>query len=216
MNDVRGLSQGSVVQLMGLPVGNVDEITFDKKGNLVLVLLINKKFQKRITEGSTAGLRTQGALGDKFVFVTPGPMTASPLKNGSYIETEIGGDLFTTLSERGDQLEYLFEIIKDTRDVMKDLKGDGELRVIIKELAIASKNLSQFSQDLNADQGGKDLNKSLKKLNQILAKIDNGSGSLGALINDPSLYNKLRVLLGEKNVSPIKSAIRDAIQESEN
>lgn len=37
----------------------------------------------------------------------------------------------------------------------------------------------------------RDLNETNKKLNNILTKIDNGEGTLGQLVNDPSLYNNV-------------------------
>tara|TARA_B100001248_G_scaffold262154_1_gene256412 strand:- start:9575 stop:10354 length:780 start_codon:yes stop_codon:yes gene_type:complete len=215
MPEVRGIATGSVVQLVGVPVGNVEEITFNQKGDLVMVLLIESDYQERITEGSIAGLRTQGALGDKFVYIMPGDYGAPPLKDGDYITTEEGSDLFSALSEKGDQVEYLFEMLRDARDLIREIKGDGEIKDAIISLKQAAANLNQFTSDLNGNGSGKELRNTIERLNQIMAKIDNGNGSLGALINDPSLYKKLNDFLGGKDVSPIKSAIRDSIQEIE-
>lgn len=43
----------------------------------------------------------------------------------------------------------------------------------------------------------RDLNKTNAELNQILSKINNGEGSLGKIINDPTLYDNLESLSGE-------------------
>jgi hypothetical protein len=45
----------------------------------------------------------------------------------------------------------------------------------------------------------RDLNKTNTQLNQILVKINNGEGSLGKMVNDPTLYNNLESLSGEMN-----------------
>jgi virulence factor Mce-like protein len=45
----------------------------------------------------------------------------------------------------------------------------------------------------------RDLNKTNGKLNEILTKINNGEGSLGKMLNDPSLYNNLESLTSEMN-----------------
>lgn len=45
----------------------------------------------------------------------------------------------------------------------------------------------------------KDLNKTNSELNEILIKINNGEGSLGKMLNDPSLYNNLESLTSEMN-----------------
>lgn len=214
---VQGISKGSVVQLVGLPIGNVSRIEFeDKTSQLAVILEINKEFQNRITEGSTAGVRTQGALGDKFIFITPGPQDAKPLQVNGIIETEKGGDLFATIAEKGGTIDDVVEIIRDLKLLIKDINGNNEVKDIIANLKSTTNELKSFTNDLNADKSGQEIRQSISKLNQILAKIENGSGTLGAIINDPSLYKKLQQLAGPQNVSPIKSAIRDSLRETEN
>jgi phospholipid/cholesterol/gamma-HCH transport system substrate-binding protein len=213
---VQGISKGSVVQLVGLPVGNVDRIEFDdESGQLDVVLEINSEFQNRITEGSFAGVRTQGALGDKFVYVTPGKGGA-PMKQGDLLGTEQGGDIFTTLSEKTANINEVFEIISGLKKIVNDINGNDEIKTIVANLKSTTDDLRAFTNDLNKDKSGQEIRQTIGKLHQIIAKIENGSGTLGAIINDPTLYKKLQQLAGPQNVSPIKSAIRDSIRETEN
>lgn len=44
-----------------------------------------------------------------------------------------------------------------------------------------------------------DLKDTNSQLNQILSKINNGQGSLGKMVNDPTLYNNLESLSGQMN-----------------
>lgn len=214
---VQGISKGSVVQLVGLPIGNVARIEFeDDSYQLAVILEINKAYQHRITEGSTAGVRTQGALGDKFIFITPGPQGGKALAANAIIETEKSGDLFSTLSEKGENINQVFEIITDLRNMVKDINGNNEIKEVMANLKSTTEQLKNFTNDLNADKSGQEIRQTISKLHQILAKIENGSGTLGAIINDPTLYKKLQQLAGPQNVSPIKSAIRDSIRETEN
>jgi phospholipid/cholesterol/gamma-HCH transport system substrate-binding protein len=214
---VQGISKGSVVQLVGLPIGNVSRIEFeDDSYQLAVYVEINKKFQSRITKGSIAGVRTQGALGDKFIFITPGPQNAPVLTANETLDTEVGGDLFSNLSEKSANLNQVFEIITDLRNIVKDINGNNEIKDIVTNLKSTSEQLKNFTNDLNADKSGQEIRQTISKLHQILAKIENGSGTLGAIINDPTLYKKLQQLAGPQDVSPIKSAIRDSIRETEN
>jgi len=50
-------------------------------------------------------------------------------------------------------------------------------------------NLEQFSSDL--DVLSQNLQESTNSLNSILEKVDNGEGTIGLMLNDPSLYNNL-------------------------
>ena len=50
------------------------------------------------------------------------------------------------------------------------------------------------------------------RLNSILSKIDDGEGSLGMLLNDPTLYEDLKVLVGGAQRSAVvRSLIRFAV-----
>lgn len=50
-------------------------------------------------------------------------------------------------------------------------------------------NLEQFSNDL--DELSQSLQESTNSLNSILSKVDEGDGTIGLMLNDPSLYNNL-------------------------
>src|SRR4051812_6497436 len=77
LEETSGLNVGGVVQISGVPVGNVARIDFDSGSTkLVVTLNVDKRYSSRLTKGSTAAIRTQGALGDKFVMITPGPANA--------------------------------------------------------------------------------------------------------------------------------------------
>jgi len=41
------------------------------------------------------------------------------------------------------------------------------------------------------------------RLNSILAKIDRGEGTLGLILNDPTLYEELKILVGGANRSGV-------------
>ena len=41
------------------------------------------------------------------------------------------------------------------------------------------------------------------RLNSILAKIDRGDGTLGLIVNDPTLYEDLKLLVGGANRSAV-------------
>src|SRR5262245_48778458 len=83
---VQGLGRGSVVSVVGVPVGNVRDIQFIPGSTDVDVLVsLEASVYDRITEGSKATVKTQGALGDKYIYIDPGPLGGKPLKPGSVI-----------------------------------------------------------------------------------------------------------------------------------
>src|SRR6185312_4186033 len=63
MPQVQGLGKGSVVSLVGVPIGNVEKIAFvEGSSDVEITITVEKSVQKRITEGSLASVKTQGAL----------------------------------------------------------------------------------------------------------------------------------------------------------
>ena len=54
------------------------------------------------------------------------------------------------------------------------------------------------------------------RLNSILAKIDRGEGTLGLMLNDPTLYEELKLLVGGANRSTVVRTLIDMVTPDEN
>ena len=54
------------------------------------------------------------------------------------------------------------------------------------------------------------------KLNSILAKVDSGEGTLGLMVNDPTLYEDLKLLVGGANRSAIVRTMINLTTEGDN
>jgi phospholipid/cholesterol/gamma-HCH transport system substrate-binding protein len=222
-DQVQGLAPGSVVSLAGVRVGNVDKIQFIPQENKLDVFMkVDKSLLKRITEGSEVEIRTQGALGDKFVFIIPGSPTAPPVKDGDALPVAKSTDLMAILSEKAGQAGQLFDIISDVHKITQSIVAEGRLDQIMKDMSSATKDFRQAAQDGKQviseirSEDSKKLTLAIDKMNSILTKIDNGQGSLGALINDPSLHDSLKAMLGGNDrKKTIKSLIRSSIEKSD-
>jgi phospholipid/cholesterol/gamma-HCH transport system substrate-binding protein len=218
---IDGLSAGSIVRLSGFEVGNISNIEFSENDTkLVVNLKILKIHQDRITTNSVAGLRTQGALGDRYVYITPGEPGGTPLKNGDYIKPEVSSDLFTTLTQRGDDLSKIFDILKEIDKFTKAMNRDGRSEKMFNNLESASQHFSQSMEKFNLvltdlrGEDGKNLKVISKDLKSVLEKIDNGSGTLGGFINDPTIHEKIKAFLGgTKRNDYMKSVIQKTIQD---
>jgi phospholipid/cholesterol/gamma-HCH transport system substrate-binding protein len=217
---VNGLGEGSVVQLVGMVVGNVKSIQLAKNSNQVEVILkVNQKYQKRITEGSMGELRTQGALGDKYIFIKPGPPDAPPLQEGGILLTNPEGDLFSTIAKKGNEFKQIFEIITNLNILIQGLNKEGRSAKLVENLSQASGKLVDLLKKLDKMAGPVEksdeatLKRAIAHLNSILEKIDSGEGTLGKLINDPSLHTRLKEILGgSKRNKYLKGLIRKSIK----
>ena len=87
---------------------------------------------------------------------------------------------------------------------------------IAEGLAATAKHLASAAARLNQDLENLQLKAAVTNLNSILEKINNGQGTLGALVNDPSLYDDAKALVGGTNRSRIvRNMVRQTIQKNE-
>lgn len=219
---VQGLAVGSVVSLSGVTVGNVESITFLPEENTLNVQMkINEDFIDRVRQGSQVEIRTQGALGDKFIFIIPGDPRAEHIKEGDVLKVAKATDLLGIVAERGNETSKVFDIINELHKITHTLNANNRFARIMDNMETTATHLSQASKEsqkfmaqMNSQGSGDKLGKSIDKLDSILNKIDRGEGSLGALINDPSIHNRLKTLLGGSNrKSQVESLLRTSIEK---
>ena len=172
-----------------------------------------------------ASVKTQGALGDKYVFIEPGPIGGKPLLEGQLISASDEGDFIDVITEKSKDLSTVVDVVNETHTLLKALNKDGNSALFMHQAVGMTQEMKSFlveARKLVKDIRGQDendakLKQSLTHLSNILEKIDRGEGSLGALVNDPSLHERLVSILGEQPRNKfLKPLIRGSIQKSEN
>ncbi|MBN2809689.1 MAG: outer membrane lipid asymmetry maintenance protein MlaD [Deltaproteobacteria bacterium] len=95
-NSVSGLKSGARVEIAGVQVGKVAEITLvDDQARVVLAL----KPEVKIGSDVFASIKTQGIIGDKYVQLTPGAEEDYLKDGGRITETEGAVDLEALISK---------------------------------------------------------------------------------------------------------------------
>jgi phospholipid/cholesterol/gamma-HCH transport system substrate-binding protein len=98
--NIAGLTEGSQVEIAGVPVGKVSKINL-LNDQAIVELLINPDV--KIQEDSIASIRTQGLIGDKYVKISPGGSDEYIKPNGFITDTESTVDIEELISK------YIFE-----------------------------------------------------------------------------------------------------------
>ncbi len=217
MDSIEGLGPGSLVQLLGVTIGNVGSVSPLPSENKVLIQLgIDNRYQNLIKEGSKVETKTKGVLGDKFVSINP-EGSGKVLQDGDFLIHEPQVDIFSVISSEGDKIENLFVVLQELATLVKSLNANNKAVEIMHNLNESSKGLTELISSLNVlakdIQEEKKLKQSLYYLNSVLRKIDKGQGTLGALINDSSLYDRIEQLLsGSERQTYVKELVRRAIK----
>ena len=178
-----------------------------EKKKVKVKLKISKRYQDRIRADSTATIVTQGLLGDKMVFISVGSATADILKDGSLLMSESPSG-FAEVMEKGDVLlKNVNDVALQVKDILNEVKtGEGMIHGLIynphgeelvNDLKLIAENLEEASRNVASVSG----------------KINRGEGTLGALVNDATLFNDMKTLLGKANRNKlIRAVIRYTLQ----
>jgi phospholipid/cholesterol/gamma-HCH transport system substrate-binding protein len=186
---LKELKKGDEVRMAGVTIGSVQETRLDlarRRG--VAVLLINPDIQ--IPSDSTASIVMAGLIGTNYVGVELGSTGAAPLAAGDEIHTKVTADINTIMTEIGNlgqKLDGAFSTFTNA------ISGDGKTPGLFQKL------------DKIVSDNGEKVTATMTNLQDITTKLNSGEGTLGKLINDPTLHDQLVAAVGE-----IKSTAADA------
>lgn len=99
---ISGLREGAVVEIAGVPVGEVSRIDLDQEYYEARVSMAIREGVK-ISEDSIASIRTSGIIGDRYVSISSGGSPEYLEKGGEITETESAINLEELLGK------YIFE-----------------------------------------------------------------------------------------------------------
>ena len=192
LNSSEGLFVSSYASINGLRAGSVSQIELEGD-KVVLTLAIKKQFTKFINQSSIASIKGAGILGDKYIYIETRE-EAPILPKGSFIKTnsewsEINENILATVQE----------VVNEINVFLKELNQQEGDESVAKEIRAVAQQMNQ----LLSDQNNQNVQNILKYLGSILKKIDNGQGTLGALINNRELHNNAVSFLGQESYSNI-------------
>lgn len=95
---VSGLTKGAKVEISGVQIGSVDEISLEPKRSVAVIRMKIKK-GLALSEDAIASIKTSGLIGDKYIRISPGG-SDNILKPGDTLtETESAIDLEELISK---------------------------------------------------------------------------------------------------------------------
>jgi phospholipid/cholesterol/gamma-HCH transport system substrate-binding protein len=189
MTNIDGLRKGAEVRLSGKKIGSVKEINFSSqiptdqnaRNNLEIVMEIDGKLDsrpaiERIRTDSQAVLKSAGVLGDYVIDITPGTLSrGQPIKDGDRIksiEQKSVGDIINAAQNALGNLNAISDDIKTMTGTLR--RGEG--------------SMGRF---LNDEAFYLDLDKAVRRAENLMHDIQQGDGTIGKLVKDPALHDRL-------------------------
>ena len=100
-DNASGLKVGATVEIAGVTVGKVSEISLGKENLAKVALLINQDV--KVSADAIASIRTQGLIGDKYIKIIQGADEEMLKDGGAIFDTESAIDFEELVSK------YIFE-----------------------------------------------------------------------------------------------------------
>jgi phospholipid/cholesterol/gamma-HCH transport system substrate-binding protein len=178
--DVQGLDRGADVRLAGLRAGRVADMRIDGDHVRVTMAIDGHLTVRR---DAVARLDFRALSGERFVSLTLGTPTAPPAEPGTVLE----GETPAGLAEAVDQMARVAQSI----DELAGTLNTEASRLLVSLADVVEENRTALG-DLTTHVAS------------ITEKLDRGTGTLGRLLNDPRLYDRVT-----ETVTDVRQSVQD-------
>ncbi len=187
-DDLKELKVGDEVRMAGVKIGTVEKTRLAGR-KAQAVLRINPGV--KVTDDATAAITMAGLLGTNYVGVDLGTEGHPFLKDGDEMHTRVTPDLNSIMADLGSLGQKLNGALGSFSATLNgDPKTGGGLFQKLDKLI-----------STNSDKVGA----TVENMREISDKLNRGQGTLGKLINDPTLHDQLLA-----SMTQIKAAAADA------
>ena len=184
-----GLTEGSMVEILGTRAGQIQEIVINPDKKIHAIARIDSDMAVFVRSDSRAAIRrTFGIAGDAYLEITRG--------HGPPLDWEFA--VLTVESDRRTS-DTLAELIEELRIKILPVVDDSHKAILL---------FMEVARELqDPDKGVQQL---LENLTSITDRIDNGEGALGRLLTEDRLVRDLEALIGR--MGPILDDMEKTIE----
>jgi phospholipid/cholesterol/gamma-HCH transport system substrate-binding protein len=217
-NNISGLLVGNNIRYSGINVGVVDNIIIINDSTVQVDMLIRRNVQQFIKADSRTRIGSDGIIGDRVIKITQGSDNAKTVKDGQLILSEEPIETDQVLVSLQTSAANVEIITNQLAQIMINANsGEGAIGRLIHDTTIAE-NITQTIENFKKSSEGFDETIEVTKENvfefmeklqltvakteiasiqigEIMTKINNGEGSLGALIHDTTMAGNFRQTL---------------------
>jgi phospholipid/cholesterol/gamma-HCH transport system substrate-binding protein len=204
--NVSGLARGAKVRVAGLDAGEVLEIIVPPQpdARFRIHFRVVTRFQPILRADSKASIQNDGLVGNKFLQVDAGTSATAAVAPGSTIMSREPIEISDLLAQASDT-------VKSANQAVEDIRG-GITQTVAAVLDL-NKQTSEVISDVGAqvDKFASTGNRITDDVSSIVTSVKQGQGTIGKIITDDRLYNQLRDLAseGQMTMTNFKGASED-------
>ncbi len=230
-SNVSGLQVGNTIRFSGINVGTVEKIKIINDSSVQVGMMIQKSIQEFIKTDCQATIGSEGIIGDRVLVITQSTSNAAGVQNGQHlssIEPVEMDAIFVSLSVSATNAEV---ITKQMAEIMVNInQGNGTLGRLIQDSTIAE-DISEIISSLKEGSAGivENLDNIMGSLEEtaaslltgsetvveIVAKVNQGEGTLGRLIQDTIIAENInQTIIQLKNSSILLNENMEALKSN--
>lgn len=226
---VAGLQSGAQVHYQGVGVGRVESVRLpvEPGGRITVTMSIAQRAQHLIRENTQAQIKSDGLVGEQIIVLVNPAEVADPIEEGGVLPGIDPIDVFEITDRAMASVQNFESAAIAFEEIMRDVqRGEGtlgkviydstlyyevvqttnETRRVMSSLAASAETSAEILVDLVEEAAG--------SINSILVKAESGEGTLGRLLNDPSVYESL--LATSDTLQSMSRDLRNISQSAEN
>ncbi len=219
-NQIEGLKPGAPVRLSGYDIGSVSniELVDEKSGNVEVKMRIDNDLKHFIRLDSQAAIETEGLVGKKIVTISAGSSAMAEIIEGGIVKSKNPLNLSAIMEQTESTISYLSELTKNLSEIIvKVNNGEGTIGKIVNddrlyEAAVditynADKSLTAVTERLTSvsdiiiemtssiNSIITSVDTAIVDVRQIIERVNNGKGTLGALISDEKIADSVKTMV---------------------
>lgn len=218
VKNAQNLKEGAAIQLNGIKIGSISSIEFKTVDTLVINLGINSNYKMWVKKNAQIAFKTQGVLGDKFLEISGGTAAAPAVEDGDILVTNETNQIEHIITKSEDLMVVAGSILTKFDRILSSVENDRLEKILsnLENLTANTNKVMSSLNDKNITQSINNFRQSSESMSKITKQIQEGPGTLHALIYDQGLHEDLRILVGGANRSKVlKYFIRESIKKGE-
>ncbi len=195
--DTGGLPRGAQVRVAGVEAGELKgiEIPATPASKFRLKLQVSTNARGMIRTDSVVSIRTEGILGDKYIYIQEGTITAAEARDGATLPSKEPFDLGAVLEKGSALLDKSSALLDNVQGSVTDLHGrlDVALASVTQTVNHVDGLVTGVQPDIKrlASNAGQITD----TINGIVSDLNAGKGPAGLLLKDEATREQLQATL---------------------
>jgi phospholipid/cholesterol/gamma-HCH transport system substrate-binding protein len=196
-SDIGGLPSGAQVQVSGVEAGEVKgvEIPTSPASKFRLKLQVRTNARGMVRTDSMVSIRTEGIVGDKYVFIREGTSAAAEAPDGATLPSKEPFDIGTVIEKGSTLLDKSSMLLDNLQGTVTDLHG--RLDVTLNSVTRTVNNVDGLVTGVKPDIQKLAVNAGqiTDTIKQIVSDVNAGKGPAGLLLKDEATRKQLQATL---------------------